>query len=76
MDNLKTTFKRNKNGTISISFNGMTQGKALALCFALNQHAERSAVCNDLVDFLKYSIQREGKTDEDQELYALLNAKE
>jgi hypothetical protein len=66
---MKTTFKRNKNGEVSISFQNMTQGKALALCHALHTYAIMSPVCDDLEISLNHAIQEAGKTDEDQELF-------
>jgi hypothetical protein len=66
---MKTTFKRNKAGEVSISFQNMTQGKALALCHALDTYAMTSPVCEDLETSLNLAIQRDGKTDEDQELF-------
>lgn len=65
---MKTTFKRNKAGEVSISFQNMTQGKALALCHALDAYAMTSPVCEDLEISLKNAVQQAGKTDADQEL--------
>ena len=71
---MKTTFKRNKAGLVNIGFQNMTQGQALALCNALDMHAMMtpSPVCEDLEISLNYTIQREGKTNVDQELFEAL----
>ena len=69
---MKTTFKRNAKELVNVSFTGMTQGEALSLCNALDKHALVSPVCEDLEISLNYTIQREGKTDEDQELFEAL----
>lgn len=69
---MKTTFKRNKAGEVSVTFQNMTQGKALALCHALDNYAMTSPVCEDLEISLNNAIQREGKTDADQELFEAL----
>lgn len=69
----KTTFKRNKTGGISIHFDGMTQGKAIALCNALSQHCKSSPVGQDVLLSLHNAIQGETSQEfkeENQELYA------
>jgi hypothetical protein len=68
---MKTKFKRSSCG-VSISFNDMTQGQALALCNALNNHAITSPVCEDIEISLNHAIQKDGKTDNDQELFETL----
>ena len=70
---MKTTFKRNAKGLVSVSFAGMTQGEALSLCNALDKHAMVSPVCEDLEIALNYAIQREGDNDQDQELFEALH---
>lgn len=67
-----TTFSRNKAGLVTITFKNITQGEALALCFAISERAENSWACEDLKTSLGHTIQREGKTDQDQELFASL----
>jgi hypothetical protein len=68
---MKSEFKRTNRG-VTISFKEMTQGEALALCHALDSHATKSAVCVDVEVALNHAIQRDGKTDADQELFEAL----
>jgi hypothetical protein len=70
----KTTFKRNKTGGISIHFDGMTQGKAIALCNALSQHCKTSPVGQDVLTSLHNAIQRETSVEykeDNQELFVV-----
>ena len=62
---------RTKRG-VTVSFSEMTQGEALALCNALDKHALVSPVCEDLEITLNHAVQREGKDDNDQELFEAL----
>ena len=69
---MKTTFSRNKSGQVSVSFKEMTQGEALSLCHALDVYAPHSVVANDLLLSLRRTIQTNGKTDYDQQLFTAL----
>ena len=69
---MKVDYKRSKSGLVSVAFKDMTQGEALSLSHALAIHAENSPVAEDLKVFLNYAIQRNGKTDQDQELLEAL----
>ena len=73
---MKTTFTRKKSGKVSVSFKDMTQGEAFALCHALDKHALVSLVCKDVETSLKYTILRDGRSDEDQELFEALTMEE
>lgn len=70
---MKTIFKRNEDGKVTITFEDMTQNEALALCDALDIYAMDSQVCETVGISLNEAIQRSGKTDEDQELFEALN---
>ena len=66
----KTTFKRGKNGEVSIHFDGMTQGKAIALATALQKHT--TAVGRDVLVSLHNAIQGQTSTEfaeDNQELF-------
>ena len=67
---MKTTFKRMKSGEVNVHFDGMTQGKAIALCNALSQH--QTAVGRDVLISLHNAIQpavNSEHRDGDQELF-------
>jgi hypothetical protein len=75
---MKTEFKRNKDGSVNISFKSITQGKALAICFALVEHAKQSPVAEDLRLFLRNAIYQDSSYDyrnENQELFESLESK-
>ena len=75
---MKLMFKRNKDGSVSVHFDKMTQGGALALCHGLTEHVKAgSVVGNDLRGRLRHEIQRsKGVTwadrNADQELFNAL----
>ena len=64
-------FKRTPRG-VTFNFADLTQGSALALCYALKQHATTSPVCGDLRIILQHKIQDAGKCDQDQHLFDVL----
>ena len=69
---MKISFKRDKDGLVTVHFDKMTQGGALALCNAITVHAKGgSAVGDDLRALLRNQIQL-GHTDADQQLFEIL----
>lgn len=62
---MTTKFKRGKQG-VSISFNELSQGQALALCNAIKSY--QTAVGQDVACSLINALNRDGKTDQDQQL--------
>jgi len=78
---MKVNFKRKarKLGlfpVMNISFKEITQGKAIALCNALVQHAQTSIVTADLVEALRNQVQQNSQGgDDDQALIQILSGK-
>jgi hypothetical protein len=70
---MKVNFKRTSSG-IAISLINLTQGEALALANALRNH--KTPVGEDLRCSLRNTLQIQGKTNEDQDLFSALTADE
>lgn len=74
---MKISYKRNKDGSVTVHFERMTQGGALALCSAINAHAEGgSVVGQDLQQILRSRVQAStsmNDRDKDQELFESLS---